>query len=100
MPRIALNKLQPGMRLAKPVTNNNGLVMLAEDTELTRALIDKISDMDIAGVYIQGMTQPDTPKEEMIAGLEQRFKNVENEPYMDLIKQALKEHIEGLYGQA
>ena len=98
MPRIALDKLQPGMRLAKPVTNNNGLIMLAEDTELTRALINKISDMDIAGVYIQGMTQPDTPMEEMIAGLDKRFKNVENEPFMDLIKQALKEHIEGLYG--
>jgi hypothetical protein len=98
MPRIALNKLQPGMKLAKPVTNSSGLVMLAEDTELTRSLIDKISDLDIGGVYIQGMTQPDIPKEEMIAGLDQRFKNVENEPYMDLIKQALKEHMEGLYG--
>jgi hypothetical protein len=98
MPRIALDKLKPGMKLAKPVTNQNGLVMLAEDTELTTILIDKISDLDIAGVYIQGMTQPDMPKEEMLAGLNQRFKNVENEPYMDVIKQALKEHIEGLYG--
>jgi hypothetical protein len=98
MPRIALDKLKPGMKLAKPVTNKNGLVMLAEDTELTSALIEKISDLDVAGVYIQGMTQPDIPKEEMIASLDQRFKNVENEQYMDLIKQALKEHIEGLYG--
>jgi hypothetical protein len=98
MPRIALDKLKPGMKLAKPVTNQNGLVMLAEDTELTTTLIDKITDMDIAGVYIKGMTQPDLPKEEMFAGLNQRFKNVESEPYMDVIKQVLKEHIEGLYG--
>lgn len=97
MPRIALDKLQPGMKLAKPVTNKNGLVMLAEDTELTATLIDKISDLDIAGVFIQGMTQPDIPMEEMLAGLDKRFQNVENEPYMDVIKQALKEHIEGLY---
>jgi hypothetical protein len=86
------------MKLAKPVTNKNGLVMLAEDTELTATLIDKISDLDIAGVFIQGMTQPDIPMEEMLAGLDKRFQNVENEPYMDVIKQALKEHIEGLYG--
>jgi hypothetical protein len=98
MPRIALDKLQPGMKLAKPVTNKNGLVMLAEDTELTATLIDKISDLDIAGVFIHGMTQPDIPMEEMLAGLDKRFQNVENEPYMDVIKQALKEHIEGLYG--
>jgi hypothetical protein len=99
MPRIALEKLQPGMKLAKPVINNNGLVMLPEGTELTKTLIDKISDLNIVGAYIQGMTQPDIPKEEMIANLDKRFKNVENEPYMDLIKQVLKEHIEGLYGQ-
>jgi hypothetical protein len=98
MPRIALDKLKQGMKLAKPVTNQNGLVMLAEDTELTTTLIDKITDMGIAGVYIKGMTQPDLPKEEMLADLNQRFKNVENEPYMAMIKQVLKEHIEGLYG--
>jgi hypothetical protein len=98
MPKIALDKLQPGMKLAKPVTNRNGLVMLAEDTELTATLIDKISDLDIAGVFIQGMTQPDIPLEEMLDGLDKRFHGVENEPYMDVIKQALKEHIEGLYG--
>ena len=97
MPRITLDKLKPGMKLAKPVTNQNGLVMLAEDTDLTAALIEKISDLDIAGVYIKGMTQPDMPKEEMLANLDQRFKHVENEPYMDVIKQVLKEHIEGLY---
>jgi ribosomal protein L7Ae-like RNA K-turn-binding protein len=99
MSKIAIDKLQSGMKLAKPVINMNGLVMLAEDTELTETLIQKIGDMDIPGVYIQGMTQPDIPKEEMLAGLDKRFKNVEKEPYMDVIKQALKERIEGLYGQ-
>ena len=98
MPKIALDKLQPGMKLAKPVTNQNGLVMLAEDTELTIALIEKINELDIGGVYIKGKTQPDIPKEEMLTGLNRRFKNVENEHYMDMIKQALKEHIESLYG--
>jgi len=97
MPRITLDKLKPGMKLAKPVTNQNGLVMLAEDTDLTTALIEKISDLDITGVYIKGMTQPDMPKEEMLSSLDQRFKHVENEPYMDVIKQVLQEQIEGLY---
>jgi len=97
MPKIALDKIQPGMKLAKPVTNQNGLVILAENTELTVTLIEKINDLDIGGVYIKGITQPDIPKEEMLTGLNRRFKNVENEPYMDVIKQILKEHIEGLY---
>lgn len=98
MPRITLDKLQPGMKLAKPVMNQSGLVVLAEDTELTTTLIEKIHDMEIVGVFIKGMTQPDIPKEEMLTDLDRRFKNVENEPYMDVIKQVLREHIEELYG--
>jgi hypothetical protein len=98
MPRIGADKLHPGMRLAKPVVNRNGLTMLSEDTELTEALIEKIKAMDIPGVYVTGMSQPEAPKEEMLAALDERFKNVEGEPYMGLIKQALREHIEGLYG--
>lgn len=98
MPRIAPDKLQPGMKLAKPVTNSIGLVMLAEDTELTANLIEKIMDLGVPGVYVQGMTQPDTPKEDMLADLDRRFSNVEAEPYMEVIRQALREHIEGLYG--
>lgn len=97
MPKISFDKIQPGMKLEKPVTNQNGLVILAENTELTATLIEKINDLDIGVVSIKGITQPDIPKEEMLAGLNKRFKNVENEPYMDVIKQILKEHIEGLY---
>lgn len=98
MPRISVEKLEPGMRLAKPVTNRSGLVMLAEDTELTTALIEKINGLDIGGVYVQGMTRPDVSKDEMLAGLDRRFKRVEHEPYMNMIKEAVREHIEGLYG--
>jgi hypothetical protein len=97
MPKISLDKIQPGMKLEKPVTNQSGLVILAENTELTATLIERINDLDIGVVSIKGITKPDIPKEEMLAGLNKRFKNVENEPYMDVIKQILKEHIEGLY---
>jgi len=86
------------MKLAKPVTNQSGMVMIAEGTELTTTLIEKINDMEISGVYIQGMTRPAISKEEMLTDLDRRFKNVENEQYMDVIKQDLREHIEGLYG--
>jgi len=86
------------MVLAKPICNKNGLVLLAENTELTDTLIEKIRDTEIPGVLIQGMTQPDIPREEALAALNKRFRNVEKEPYMDLLKQALREHIEELYG--
>jgi hypothetical protein len=86
------------MVLAKPVVNKNGLVMVSEGTELNDSLIEKIREMDVPGVYVRGMTQPDTPKEDMLALLDKRFNGVEEKPYMALIKQVLKEHIEELYG--
>ncbi|OPY71459.1 MAG: hypothetical protein A4E62_01242 [Syntrophorhabdus sp. PtaU1.Bin002] len=96
--KTAVDSLKPGMVLAKPVVNKNGLVMVSEGTELNDSLIGKIREMDVPGVYVRGMTQPDTPKEDMLALLDKRFNGVEEKPYMALIKQALKEHIEELYG--
>jgi hypothetical protein len=85
------------MCLAKPVMNKGGLVMLAEGTVLTEALIEKIKDMDAGGVYIQGLSQPSIPKQEMLSQLDDRFRNVEGEPYMTALKKLMREHMEGLY---
>ncbi|OPY80399.1 MAG: hypothetical protein A4E65_01509 [Syntrophorhabdus sp. PtaU1.Bin153] len=98
MSKTAVDYLKPGMVLAKAVLNKNGLVMLSEGTELNDFLIEKIRDMEVPGVYVLGMTQPDMPKEEALALLDKRFGGVEEQPYMGLIKQAIEEHIEGLYG--
>ncbi len=98
MAKVPLAKLVPGMVLSKPVLNRNGLVMLGEGTELTQALIDKILQMDTAGVDIKGYSQPSVPQEEMLARLDGRFKNVIDEPYMSEIKELMREHIVGLYG--
>ena len=97
MSKIALDKLESGMKLAKPVENSSGMVLLGENTELTVELIDKIKDMGIDSVYIQGMSKPSVPIEVMLSDLDERFKTVENEPYMDVLKKVFKEHIESLY---
>jgi hypothetical protein len=96
--KVPYSKLVPGMVLSRPVVNKNGLVMLAEGTELTQALIDKIIQMDVAGADIKGYSQPAVPQEEMLAQLEARFKNVLDEPHMSEIKELMREHIVGLYG--
>ena len=97
MARVPVDKLVPGMRLSKPVTNKNGMVMLGENTELTQALIERIEIMDIGGVHVQGYSQPQEPKEESLRLLDERFKNVVTKPHMDRLKRLLREHIEGLY---
>jgi hypothetical protein len=95
--KIALDKLESGMKLAKPIENASGMVLLGENTELTVELIDKIKDMCIDSVYIQGMSKPSVPIEVMLSDLEGRFKAVENEPYMDILKKVFIKHIKSLY---
>ncbi len=96
MPKIAPDKLEPGMKLAKPVLRG-GMVLLSEGTVLTETWIRRIEDLDIDGVHIDGPSRQSVPKEEMILKLDRRFKNVEGQPYMGLLKKIMKGHIEGLY---
>ena len=98
MARVVPDDLQPGMILSKPVTNANGVVMLAEGTELTDSVIEKMRDMDIDYVYVKGGLEGDTTLEQMLADLDKRFLSVEEAPYMDVIKKAVREHLEALYG--
>jgi len=98
MPKIPVSNLEPGMKLAKPITAKNGMVMLGEGTELSATWIERIRDMDIASVFIDGPPEHGLSKEEALARLDARFANVQDKPYMNLIRNLTKEHIEGLYG--
>jgi hypothetical protein len=95
--KLAAERLEPGMVLARPVMNKSGMIMLGEGTELTDNLIEKIRDMGIEGVHVQGMSQPDVPLEALLAALDARFAHVEKDHLMVMIKRLMKEHIEGLY---
>jgi hypothetical protein len=95
--KTPVDQLEPGMRLTRQVLNENGMVLLSEDTELTEATIQKLKNMNIDGVYVKGLSKPARPKEEVLVELYKRFEKVEHEPYMDMLKKVLKEHIEGLY---
>jgi hypothetical protein len=97
VPTISARKLVPGMRLIRPVLNKNGLVMIGENTELTENLIRKILDMDVDMVQVDGVAKELPPKEEALALLRNRFRKVETQPYMDVLKRLITEHIEGLY---
>lgn len=98
MGKISIDKLEPGMKLARPVTNKGGMVMLAEDTELTAAQIDKMRGMDIQAVFVHGSSGPAVPKDEMLNGLDERFACVHDEPRLALLKKVMHDHLEGLYG--
>ena len=97
MPKVSVNQLQPGMVLAKPVVAKNGMVMLGEGTALTQAWIERIEDMGIPSVFIDGPPVQTVSREDALAALDARFATAEDKPYMKNLKKIVREHIEGLY---
>jgi hypothetical protein len=87
----------PGMVLVKPLTSKNGMVILGEGAELTERWIERIRDMDVEGIFVDGPSEPSIPLDEALARLEERFETVRDKPYMGLIKKVVRNHIEKLY---
>ena len=98
MPKVVLSHVKPGMKLAKAITNKNGVIFIKKNTELTEILIDRLQDMNIDAVLIMGSSKPKMPKKEMLLAADRRFRLTDGQPHMDLLKKALKKHIEDLYG--
>ena len=97
MPKVSVNNLKPGMKLLKPVVNEAGMVLLGEDTELTGSLIERLQNMNVSSVYVEGASKPQKSKEDIMSEIDARFKKTENEPHMGTLKRLLEEHVEELY---
>lgn len=54
MQRIPLDLAAPGMKLAKPVTKDNGMTIMAEGMEFTESLISRLKTMEIDRITVQG----------------------------------------------
>ncbi len=54
MQKIPLALAAPGMKLAKPVTKEGGMTIMAEDMELTESLISRLENMKIDRITVQG----------------------------------------------
>ncbi len=54
MQKIPVKLAAPGMKLAKPVTRENGMVVLAEGLELTDGIINRLVSMNVERIVVQG----------------------------------------------
>ena len=94
MPKVSVNNLVPGMKLAKPVTNESGMVLLGSGTELTGQQIERLTRMNVEYVQVESTAKPEKSREELLSELDTRFRKTENEPYMGLLKRLFAEQIE------
>jgi hypothetical protein len=52
--KIPLSLARPGMALARPVLRDNGMVLVAEGTELTESLLARLEGIGVASLVVQG----------------------------------------------
>ncbi len=89
MQKIPLKRALPGMKLAKPVVNENGVVLIGAGIELTEGIIHTLERKEIDRVVVEGSPLGEIvrPPEERIDELNVRFSNVGDNPVMMHIKE-------------
>ncbi|MBK9305935.1 MAG: hypothetical protein IPM58_02335 [Nitrospira sp.] len=100
MRRVVPQELLPDMVLAKPVTNANGLPIVSAGTILDATMIERLRQMDLPSVYVEGAAWDSGGKTlaELEAELDHRFRHVAHDSVQQLILQALRTHLRTTHG--
>jgi len=96
---VSVANLKPGMKLSRAVVNDSGMVLLPQGTVLTDSLIQRIENMNLTSISVEGGAESRKPKEEVLAELEHRFRKSDDQPLMQVIKRAMREHLEAVYNK-
>ncbi len=97
MLKVSVESVGPGAVLAKPITNETGIILIASGVEVSESLKRKLTGMGITEVFIVGKRVPEIPKDEFVAKINASFSKTEEDPRMVEMKRALLAHIEELY---
>ena len=93
MQKVPITLVEPGMILAKPVTNEKGMPLCAEGTELSATLIDRLKTMNIGTLTLKGhpvdLGDAEKTTQEKLQDIAARFSRVEGDPIMDSLKDAI-----------
>lgn len=95
MKRVVIEELLPGMKLAKPVTNANGLPIVAAGATLDGFIIERLKRLEQTSVYVEGDPEDSGGKSltALEAELKHRFRRVTHDPIQQLILQTLRKHL-------
>ncbi len=102
MKRVVIEELLPDMVLVKPVTNANGLPIVAVGTILDRLMIERLHRLGITSVYVKGDAGDAGGKTltELQAELDHRFRHVAQDPVQQLILRTLRTHLYATHSTA
>lgn len=102
MKRVVVYELLPDMILARPVTNANGLPIVAAGTIVDTVLIERLQQMGLPSIYVEGNASDPGSKtlDELEAELDHRFRHVMGDPIQQLILRTLHRHLRATHGMA
>jgi hypothetical protein len=106
MQKIPLELAKADMVLAKAVTRENGMVLVAAGTKLTESLISKLGNMGVEEVAVQGdgLGVGDGYGAEALAKRQERlehlFRNFKEDRYMQRIKGLVSDYYSRKCAQA
>jgi hypothetical protein len=93
MQKVPITLVKPGMILAKPVTNEQGMPLCAEGTELSANLIDRLKKMNVSTLTLMGhpvdLGEAEKTPQEKLQDMAARFSRVEGDPIMDKLRDAI-----------
>ena len=86
---IPTDKLQPGMRLAKPIYNRDGVMLYERGSKLTAQSINSVRNFELIGIYILEPVEPMPPMTPEDREFE-RFQTMSVFVLQDIIQNILK----------
>ncbi len=96
MQKVPLQMAQAGMVLEKPVTRENGMTLIGAGTELTESLIQRLENMGIESVIVQGnplaAADGKGPYDAKIERLNHLFRQYKSDSWMQKVQAALVAH--------
>ena len=92
MQKVPLSLAKSGMILEKPVTRENGMTLVGAGTELTESLLQRLENMGIESIVVEG--SPLTPDGEnpyaaKIERLDHLFRQYTQDKWMQKVKATL-----------
>ena len=102
MKRVPLDEAEPGMVLAKPVTNQTGVTVLPVGTELDQDLLKRLDRMNLTAVYVEGNAGAAGTKSpaDLEQDLNRRFRKVGDDPTQVMIREAVRRHVQAAQAEA
>lgn len=98
MQKIPLNQASPGMVLEKPVLRDNGLVLVAQGTEISDTLLFRLENMGVESVTVEGhpveVEGENQPRsyQERIDSLDHLFRRYKDDPWMNKMKDFIRSY--------